>query len=150
MGTSFRLFAVLLIGLALGAAAVAPAHSTGGDSEVFTGRWITWSGGARGDEPPPCRRLLVSDAGRGARAGAWDAPGWSGQVSGTVSTSAGGTRLRGEWRDGQIAGTIELALRDANTLEGTFAGAGLPEAQRWTGVRVDGERAPDVPCRLGD
>lgn len=147
MGMSFRLAAVLLIGLALGAAAMAPAHPTGGGSEDFTGSWITWTAMANG-ERPVCRNLRVDDTGPGVRAGAWDGPGWNGQVSGTVRTTEGGTRLRGEWRDGQIAGTIELALRDADSFEGTFAGAGLPTPQRWRGVRATGAHAPNVPCRL--
>jgi hypothetical protein len=148
MGTSFRLFAVLLIAVALGAAAMAPAHSTRGGSKDFTGSWITWTAAAEGGERPTCRRLRVDDAGPGVRAGAWDAPGWNGQVSGTVSEGEQGTRLQGEWRDGQIAGTIALALRDADTFEGTFAGAGLPAPQQWRGVRATGTEMPDVPCRM--
>ncbi|HEX6042298.1 hypothetical protein [Longimicrobium sp.] len=149
MGTSFRLFAVLLIGLALGAAAVSPRHTTGGGSADFTGSWITWAAPAAAGERPVCRRLLVGDAGPDVREGAWDAPGWNGQVSGTVSRGDRGTLLRGEWRDGQIAGTIELALRDPDTFEGTFNGAGLPAPQRWKGVRASGSTGlPHVPCRM--
>lgn len=148
MGTSFRLFAVVLIAVALGAAAMSPAHSTRDGSEDFTGTWITWTAAAQGGQPPACRHLRVEDAGPGVRAGAWDAPGWNGQVSGTVSTGEQGTRLRGEWRDGQIAGTIALALRDADSFEGTFSGAGLAAPQQWRGVRATGEGRPDVPCRM--
>lgn len=148
MGTPFRLFAVLLIGLALGAAAMAPAHSTGGGSEDFTGSWITWAAPAAGGDLPVCRRLLMGDAGPDAREGAWDAPGWNGQVSGTVSRGGTGTRLRGEWRDGQIAGTIDLALRDPDSFEGTFNGAGLAQPQQWRGVRAGGAGLANVPCRM--
>ena len=44
----------------------------------------------------------------------------------------------------------ELALRDGDTLEGTFAGAGLPAPQRWTGVRAGRAGGADVPCRRAD
>jgi hypothetical protein len=148
MSTPFRsAFAVLLIGMALAAAAVAPAHSTDDGDHDFMGTWITWAGGEGGGQPV-CRRLYVTADGPATRDGAWDAPGWNGLVNGTLDTvEAGRPQWRGEWRDGQIAGTFALTLRADDAFEGTFAGAGLP-TERWRGRRDTGAEAPDVPCRF--
>lgn len=149
MSTSRRsLFSILLIGIALAAAAVAPAHSTRDGAEDFVGTWITWADTPEGGERPVCRRLHVRPDGPAARDGAWDAPGWSGLVNGAVTAAAGHPEWRGEWRDGQIAGTFALTLRGRDALEGTFAGAGVAGTQRWNGVRDLGEVAPAVPCRF--
>jgi len=149
MSTSFRsAFAVLMIGMALAAAAVAPAHRTGAGGDDFMGTWITWAGSETGD-PPVCRRLYVTADGPATRDGAWDAPGWNGLVNGALHTSRDGQPAwRGEWRDGQISGTFDLTLRADDAFEGTFAGAGLPRAQHWRGRRADGGASPDVPCRF--
>lgn len=149
MRTSFRsVFAFLLIGVALAAAAMAPAHGTGAGQHDFVGTWITWDGAWEG-ETPVCRRLLVTAAGTADRDGAWDAPGWTGVVNGTVRTADDGRPLwRGEWRDGQIAGTFALTLREDDVFEGTFAGAGLPAPRPWRGRRHAGDAPPDVPCRF--
>lgn len=146
MNTPIRsAFAVLIIGLALAAAAVAPAHSTDDGAHDFMGTWITWPGAQPGVQPV-CRRLYVTAEGPASRDGAWDAPGWNGLVNGILDTAAGGRPVwRGEWRDGQIAGTFALTLREGDAIEGTFAGAGLPEAQHWIGRRDTGQ-PPRVPC----
>lgn len=149
MSSPFRsVFSVLLIGVALAAAAMAPAHSTRDGSQDFVGTWITWAGTAEGGAPPMCRRLHVRPDGPATRGGAWDAPGWRGLVNGAVTAAAGQPVWRGEWRDGQIAGTFALTLRGRDALEGTFAGAGLPGTQRWNGVRDHGGPAPALPCRF--
>jgi hypothetical protein len=147
MRTSFRgPFAVLLIGVALAAAAMAPAHTARAGSQDFVGDWITWSGAEDGGTPV-CRRLRVTAASAATRGGTWDAPGWNGLVKATLSPVKNGAReLRGEWRDGQIAGSFALTLREGGALEGTFAGAGLPRSQHWQGRRDTGRGPRDVPC----
>jgi hypothetical protein len=145
MSTSFRsAFAVLLIGMALAAAALAPAHDRADGGHDFIGSWITWAGGADG-ETPVCRRLHVTADGDGA----WDAPGWNGLVNGKVERAGDGHPVwRGEWRDGQIAGTFALTLRGDDVVEGTFAGAGLSAQQPLRGRRDTGRGLADVPCRF--
>jgi hypothetical protein len=147
MSTRFRsVFAVFVIGMALAAAAVAPARSSSGSAGDFVGTWITWRRGAEGDGRP-CRRLYVTSESVAARDGTWDAPGWNGLVTGDVALDAGHTVWRGEWRDGRLAGTFALTLRGGDAFEGTFAGPG--EAPRpWSGRRDTGGAPPDVPCRL--
>jgi hypothetical protein len=149
MSTSFRsVFAVLLIVVALAAAAVAPAHSTGDGGHDFVGTWITWPVAVSG-ETPQCRRLYVTADGPEARDGVWDAPGWNGLVNGAVRQAASDRPVwRGEWRDGQISGSFALTLREDDRVEGTFAGAGTAAAQRWQGRRDTGDPAR-LPCRLG-
>ncbi|HEX6912731.1 MAG TPA: hypothetical protein VF142_20155 [Longimicrobium sp.] len=149
MTSPFRsVLSALLIALAVGAAAVAPAHITQDRPGDFVGSWITWAGTAEGGALPLCRRLQVTAGGAHTRDGAWDAPGWKGLVSGAVTAKDGSPVWRGEWRDGQIAGTFALTLRGRDAFEGTFAGAGLEGTQRWHGVRTRGEAAPALPCRF--
>lgn len=147
MVRSFRgTFAVVLIGTAFMAAAMRPAHSTGGGSEDFMGSWITWAGTADG-EPPVCRRLQVTSGEGDVRYGGWDAPGWNGLVKGALTAGREGRPvLRGEWRDGRIAGAFALELRGNDALEGTFAPPGAEAPQPWHGRRDTGEVRPDVPC----
>lgn len=150
MSTPFRsAFAVLMIGIALAAAAVAPAHSTQGGADDFVGTWITWESAPQGGRAE-CRRLYVSAEGAdgaATRGGTWDAPGWKGLVSGFVVRAAEGPAWSGEWRDGQIAGTFHFVLRGADSLEGTFAAPGAGSApQRWTGRRETRDGTPRVPC----
>ena len=138
-------FAVLIIGLVLGVAAVAPAHSSYGRTDDFVGTWITWRWAPDGNAGE-CRRLHVGSRGEGARAGTWNAPGWSGLVTGAVARGSGRTVWAGEWRDGVLAGSFSLTLRGADAIEGTFAGPG-EAPQPWSGRRATGKGAPDVPCR---
>lgn len=141
-------FAAVLIGTALVAAAITPAHSTGGGSEDFMGGWITWTGAA-GGEQPVCRRLNVTAGDGAVRYGGWDAPGWNGLVNGAVSDDEDGRPvLRGEWRDGRIAGAFALRLRGQDAFDGTFATPGADTPQRWQGRRDTGQLRPDVPCRF--
>jgi hypothetical protein len=149
MATSFRgAFAVVLIGTALVAAAITPAHSTGGGSDDFMGSWITWAGSANGEQPV-CRRLQVT-AGEGAtRHGGWNAPGWNGLVDGALSVGDDGRPVfTGEWRDGRIAGAFTLQLQAQDALEGAFAAPGETTPQRWHGRRDTGQGAQDLPCRF--
>lgn len=138
--------AMLVICMALGAAAVAPAHSTRGAAEDFVGSWITWQTAPDGGAGE-CRRLAVSAAGADARDGTWDAPGWSGMVNGTVREQQGRAVWAGEWRDGQLAGKFSFALVAGDRFQGTFAGPGTHQAVPWAGVRVTAAGTPDVPCR---
>lgn len=141
-------FAVVLIGTALVAAAITPAHSTGGGSDDFMGSWITWAGTTDGEQPV-CRRLYVTGGEGSARYGGWDAPGWNGLVDGALASGSGGRPvLRGEWRDGRIAGAFALELRARDAFEGTFAAPGAGAPQAWHGRRDTGEGRPDVPCRF--
>ena len=151
MSSPFRnALSVLLMAVAVGAAAVAPAHSTHDHPGDFVGSWITWAGTSPGGAPPLCRRLEVTAAGADTRDGAWDAPGWDGFVSGAVTAGGGSPVLRGEWRDGQIAGAFALTLHGHDAFDGTFAGAGVQGTQRLHGVRTRGEAAPALPCRFAE
>lgn len=146
MWFSFRgPFAVTLIGAALLAAAIKPAHSTDSRTDDFMGRWITWSDAAAG-ERPVCRRLAVSGGDGPARLGRWNAPGWDGLVTGAVAAGQGGGAVwRGEWRDGRIAGAFTLALRERDSFSGTFAPpGGAPQA--WHGRRDTGAGLAGLPC----
>ena len=149
MATSFRgVFAVVLIGTAFVAAAITPAHSTGGGSDDFMGSWITWAGTPDGGQPV-CRRLQVT-AGEGtARYGGWDAPGWNGLVNGALSVGDDGRPVfTGEWRDGRIAGAFTLQLQGQDVLDGAFAAPGETTPQRWQGRRDTGQQARELPCRF--
>ena len=148
MVRSFRgAFAVVLIGTAFVAAAMTPAQGRGGGTEDFTGSWITWTGAA--DGRPVCRRLKVTAGEGAARAGGWDAPGWNGLVSGALSSDSDGRSvLRGEWRDGRIAGAFALKLQAHDAFDGTFAAPGAGAPQRWQGRRDNGQQRQDVPCRF--
>jgi hypothetical protein len=149
MSTSLRgVFAVVLIGTAFVAAAITPAHSTGGGSHDFMGSWITWAG-TPGGERPVCRRLQVT-AGEGtARSGGWDAPGWNGLVNGALSVGDDGRPvLTGEWRDGRIAGAFTLQLQGHDALDGAFAAPGETAPRHWQGRRDTGQQAKDLPCRF--
>lgn len=149
MDSTYRsTFAVVLIGTALVAAAITPAHSAGGGSADFMGSWITWTPSEDGGIPI-CRRLYVTDADGTARSGGWDAPGWNGLVSGSVAPGASGrTELHGEWRDGRIAGAFALTLHGENALHGTFSAPGGDAPQRWEGRRDTGRPEQGVPCRF--
>jgi hypothetical protein len=147
MSTRLRsAFAVMIIGLALAAAAVAPAHSRPGAATDFVGTWITWQKAPDG-RPGECRRLYVTAEDATFRDGTWDAPGWNGLVSGTVTEQRGRHVWTGEWRDGRLAGRFAFTLVDGDALQGTFAGPGMPDARAWAGARVSDAGAPDVPCR---
>jgi hypothetical protein len=150
MVRSFRgAFAVVLIGTALFAAAMTPAHSTGAGSEDFMGSWITWTGPVDGGQPV-CRRLQVTAGDGAVRYGGWDAPGWNGLVNGALTPGREGRPvLRGEWRDGRIAGAFALELRARDAFEGTFATPGADAPQRWYGRRDTGQDRPDLPCVFG-
>lgn len=149
MATSFRgAFAVVLIGTALVAAAIMPAHSTGGGSDDFMGSWITWAGSTDGGQPV-CRRLEVTAGEGGTRQGGWDAPGWSGLVDGALSVGDDGRPVfTGEWRDGRIAGAFTLQLHGHDALDGAFAAPGETAPQRWQGRRDTGQETRDLPCRF--
>lgn len=146
MFPSFRgTFAVGLIGAALLAAAITPAHSTDSRTEDFMGSWITWTEAAEG-ERPVCRHLSVSGGDGEARLGRWNAPGWDGLVTGAVAQDDGGRAVwRGEWRDGRIAGAFTLALRERDAFSGTFAPPG-GAPQPWHGRRDTGARLATLPC----
>ena len=136
-------FAVLVIGMALAAAAVAPARGSYGRSGDFIGTWITWAQGEHGE----CRRLNVTAESDGIRDGTWDAPGWNGLVMGALARDPSGTVWKGEWRDGVLAGSFALTLRGGDTFEGIFAAPG-EAPRRWSGRRDTGGGLADVPCRL--
>ena len=149
MDSTYRgTFAVVLIGTALVAAAITPAHSARGGSADFMGSWVTWTVSADGSTPV-CRRLYVTGSDGTARSGGWDAPGWNGLVSGSVAQgTGGGTVLNGEWRDGRIAGAFALTLHGRNALDGTFSAPGGDAPQRWEGRRDTGNPDQGVPCRF--
>jgi hypothetical protein len=139
-------FAVVLIGTALLAAAMTPAHSTGAGSQDFMGSWVTWTDAANGAQPV-CRRLQVTAGDGAVRYGGWDAPGWNGLVKGALTAGREGRPvLRGEWRDGRIAGAFALELRARDAFEGTFAAPGADAPEPWHGRRDTGANPANLPC----
>lgn len=151
MSTSSRtIFAVLMIGGALVAAAASPGAASGGDAANadYVGTWITWWD-VEG-EPSPCRRLIVAPEDGSTLDGMWTAPGWNGLVHGTVRQTGDGAIWEGEWRDAGGNGGFRFVLgapgAPANQLRGTSAGGESGRALAWNGVREIPGVTPRVPC----
>lgn len=144
------MFAVLMIGGALVAAAAAPSTAAGrpGSGGDFAGTWITWWDEA--EDVSACSRLIVAPESGATLDGMWTAPGWNGLVRGTVQQTSRGLVWQGEWRDGSGSGGFRFVLGapgvPPDQFRGTYTTAGSDRALAWNGVReVQGE-VPDVPC----
>jgi hypothetical protein len=150
MSTSFRtVFAVLMIGGALVAAAAAPTSASGGvaGNAEYVGTWITWYETPQGLSP--CTRLYVAAENESTLEGMWAAPGWNRLVRGTVQDGRAGVVWRGEWRDLQSSGRFQFTLGapdvPAEQFEGTYTADGV--ARAWHGAREVEGQAAEVPCR---
>lgn len=155
MGTSFRtVFAVLIMGGALMAAAAAPMPAAGGSAEVatvaddFEGTWVTWWD--ENGEPSACARMFVVSEGPGTLDGMWAAPGWNGLLHGTVDQTRRGLRWQGQWRDENGSGGFRFLLGAPGTPADRFAGVYTTGGERdelmWNGARLVEDDIPDVPC----
>jgi hypothetical protein len=155
MSTSFRtVFAVLMIGGALVAAAAAPTSASGGAGPAdYVGTWITWFEAGQGPTSP-CTRLYVAEESESTLEGMWAAPGWNGLVRGTVRQARAGLVWQGAWRNGETTGGFQLILggpdAPAGQFKGTYTAADPGEVRAWNGVReVEGQPA-QVPCKWAD
>lgn len=154
MSAKFRtVFAVLMIGGALVAAAAAPGTAAGRPGSIgdFVGTWITWWDEA--GDVSPCSRVIVALESGSTLDGMWAAPGWNGLVHGTVQQTGGGLVWRGEWRDMNGSGGFRFVLGapgvPADRFRGTYTTGESGEEIALNGVReVEGE-VPDVPCTFG-
>ncbi|MBW3570761.1 MAG: hypothetical protein KY467_06625 [Gemmatimonadetes bacterium] len=152
MSARFRtVFAVLMIGGALFAAAASPGSAAGrpGSPGDFVGTWITWW--EVEGENSACRRLLVAPENGSRLDGMWSAPGWNGLVHGTVGQTGEGLVWHGEWRGASSAGRFRLVLGGAGSASDRFQGTytttgGSARALAWNGVREVPGRTPRVPC----
>lgn len=151
MSAKFRtVFAVLMIGCALVAAAAAPgtASRPPGAGTDFAGSWITWWD--ENGEISACSRLVVAPESETTLDGMWAAPGWNGLLHGTVQQTRRGVRWQGQWRDENGSGGFRFVLgvpgTPADRFEGVYTSPGSSEELMWNGAReVEGE-IPDVPC----
>ncbi|HEU4881218.1 MAG TPA: hypothetical protein VFT45_03200 [Longimicrobium sp.] len=152
MSTSFRtMFAVLMIGGALVAAAAAPTSASGRAAATtdYVGTWVTWYETAQG-AMSPCARLYVVSESDSSLDGMWSVPGWNGLVRGTVRQGRAGLVWQGDWRGADAAGSFQFALEGPGIPEdqfkGTYIAAGDARTRYWNGAReVDGH-TPEVPC----
>jgi hypothetical protein len=152
MSTSYRtVFAILMIGGALVAAAAAPGSASGGAgaNTEYVGTWITWYETAQGTMSP-CARMYVAAESETTLDGMWAAPGWNGLVRGTVQQGRAGLVWQGDWRSHETSGGFQFTLGGpdvpAGQFRGTYTAAGVSQARYWNGVReVDGHLTP-VPC----
>lgn len=151
MSTRFRtVFAVLMIGAALVAAAAAPGTASGrpGSTGDFAGTWVTWWD--EDGEPSTCARMLVVTEGPSTLDGMWAAPGWNGLLHGTVEQTRRGLRWQGQWRDENGTGGFRFVLgvpgSPPDRFEGVYTSAGSSEELIWNGARMVEGEIPEVPC----